>query len=100
MAEINRTGLSWAQEISADIAYRSSARDIELPAIVFANIIDRADIRMIQGRRGACFTQKAFASGSIAADVLGKKLLRDMASQACIFGFVKPRPSRRSRDYR
>src|SRR5262249_44666559 len=45
----------------------------EMLAFVFSNVVDRADIRMVQNRRGPRFTQEPFDSRSIPADFKREK---------------------------
>jgi len=60
----------------------------EVPAFMFPNVVDRADIRMVQNGGGPRFTQEPFDGRSIPADFRRKKLQSNVAAQTCVFGFV------------
>jgi hypothetical protein len=54
-------------------------------AIMFADIVDRADSRVIQGRGRASFALEAFEREWISSEIRGEELQRDRASQTRIF---------------
>ena len=63
-------------------------------AVVFANVVDRADIRMIEGRSGAGFAPEALQHRQLAADLVRQKLERHKAPQAGVFSLVDhPHPA-------
>jgi len=55
---------------------------------VLADVVNRADVGMIQRRRGARFTLKALAGLGILSEIFGKKLQCNAASEALIFRLV------------
>src|SRR5438067_11394636 len=60
----------------------------EWPALMLANFINSADIRVIDGRRGARFTLEAFQSDSVMRDVFGQKLQRYFTAETQVFGAI------------
>lgn len=60
----------------------------ELPAFVLTDVVNGADMRMIQRRRGACFAEEALHGRAITAYLFGKELQRDMSTETHILGFV------------
>jgi hypothetical protein len=57
-------------------------------ALVFANIVNGADIRMIQGGSGFGFATEALESVFVVGEIVGKKFQGDGATEARIFRFV------------
>ena len=57
-------------------------------AIFVANVIDGADIRMIEGGGGLCFALQASERARVVADIFGQEFQRDIAVEAIVFGFV------------
>jgi hypothetical protein len=55
---------------------------------VFPNFMDGADIGMVEGRGGACFTAEAFERLRILSDVLGQKLQCDKSAKLSVLGFI------------
>ena len=62
--------------------------DDEGAAVVFLNVVDRADVGMVQRGGGAGFALKAFECLRIVGDVIGKKFEGDEAAELGVFGFV------------
>src|SRR5208282_5796336 len=56
--------------------------------VLLANVVNRADVGVIQGRSGLGFALKASKSLGIAGEIFGKKLKGDEAVEASVFGFV------------
>src|SRR5437868_6948314 len=54
-------------------------------AVLFPNVINRADVRMIQARGGLSFAAKAGEQMLVGSDVLGKELERDEAAKTGVF---------------
>jgi hypothetical protein len=52
------------------------------------NVMDRANVRMVQCRCGPGFALKAFERLGIFGDVIGKKFQRDEATELGVLGFV------------
>ena len=59
-----------------------------VPALVFANFVDRADVRMIQGRSGPRFALEPLKVGRIGCKIFGQQLQRDFAAQFRVPGAV------------
>ena len=57
-------------------------------AILLADIVNRADVGMVQGRGGLRFTLESRESLRIAGDILRQKFQRDEALEARVFGLV------------
>ena len=62
--------------------------DHEDAAFFFADVVNGANIGMVQRGSGFGFALKAFQSLRIARKIVGQKLQGDEASQAGIFGLV------------
>jgi hypothetical protein len=62
--------------------------DDERAAFVFADVVDRADSRMIEGRRGSGFSLEALQARLAFRHRLRQKLDSDVTSEACVFGLV------------
>ncbi len=56
--------------------------------IVLANLVNRADVGMIQCRSGTRLTAEAFQSLGVAGDVLGQELQRHRAAEFGVLGLV------------
>src|SRR5271157_3495548 len=56
--------------------------------VLLANVINRADVRMVQRRRGLGFALKARQRLRIAGHFLGQELERDKAMQPRVLGLV------------
>ncbi len=57
-------------------------------AVLFANVVDGADIGMVQGGSGLGFALKTSESVGIAGNVFGQELESNEAVKAGVFGFV------------
>ena len=58
-------------------------------AVAFlADVVDRADVGMIQRGRGLGFAAKTFEGLAVLGQIFGKKLEGDEAAEARVFGFV------------
>ena len=60
----------------------------EKPVLVFADIVDGADVGVIQRRRRARFPLKSFARLRILSQLLGKELQRHAPAEALVFRLV------------
>lgn len=52
------------------------------------NLVNRADVGMVQGRSGAGFAAEAFEGLGILGRIVGEKLEGDEAAELSVFGFV------------
>jgi hypothetical protein len=57
-------------------------------AIMLADLVNSADVGMIQGRSSARFAAEAFESLGIVGRIVGKKLERDEAAELSVFGLI------------
>ncbi len=55
---------------------------------VFADVVDGADVGMVERGGGAGFALEAFEGLRIASEIVGEKFERDEAAEAGVFGFV------------
>jgi hypothetical protein len=55
---------------------------------MFADVVDRADIGMIERGRGLCFAAKTFQCLTILSKILWQELERDEAAQTGVLGLV------------
>lgn len=80
------------QRTCGDEVFESLAFEIfhddEGMAILRADFVDGADIRMIERRSGAGFAAEAFEGLRIVGNIFGKKLDGDEAAELEVFGFV------------
>ena len=60
----------------------------KVAAIGLPDLIDSADIRMVQGRGGPGFTLKTLQRRSVLFQFAGQKLQRDVPAQIDVLGFV------------
>ena len=60
----------------------------EVLPVRFVDLVDRADVRMIERRRGEGFPLEAFASSRIVLHFRRQELQRDMAVQLEVFGLI------------
>ena len=60
----------------------------EVPAILLPDLVNRADVRVIQRRRGACFPLKSLQRIWIARQFLGQELQGDVAAEARVLSLV------------
>ena len=60
----------------------------ERMAVVVVNVVNRADVRMVELRRGPSLARKAVERAFVLDQVIGNKLQRDMAPQAHVFRLV------------
>ena len=65
-------------------AFEQLHRDVG-HAVVFIDVVYRADVGMIQRGRGLRFAAKSFEGGGIFGDVVREKLQGDEALQFCVF---------------
>src|SRR5205814_8144661 len=83
------TGIEWT---ALDLVLQSKAVE-ELhrdkgAALLFADIVDGADVGMIERRRGARFAAEALEHLRIAGEIVGQELQRDKAAEAAVLGLV------------
>ena len=76
-----------ADEVFQGLAFQVLHDDEGLVA-VFPNVVDGADIGMIQGGRRLSLAPEAAESCGIARDIFRKELQRDKAVEARVFGLV------------
>ena len=57
-------------------------------AVLFADIVDGADVGVIERRGGLSFPFKTGEGLGIFGDVVGEEFQSDKATKACVFGFV------------
>ena len=57
-------------------------------AFELADVVNRADIRMIQRRCGARFAAESFDGLSVVRNVVGKKFQRNVAAEARVLGLI------------
>ena len=69
-------------------------------AIVLANFVNRADVRMIQAGGGARFALESLEGLLILGHCLRQKFQRHQPPQFRVFGLDRPHPSRRRRAFR
>jgi len=62
--------------------------DEERLALMLANFMNRADIRVVDRRRGPRFTLEAFQSDSVVRGLFGQKLQRYFTAKTEIFGAI------------
>ena len=77
--------------IADDVLQRGSVEvlhDDERLAVLLADVVDRADIRMIERRRSLGFAAKPFERLPILSDVFREKFQRDKAVEARVLRFV------------
>ncbi len=60
----------------------------ERMALVFANLINRADVGMVERGSGAGLAAKALERQKITRDIVGKEFEGDEAAELHVFGFV------------
>src|SRR5437867_9863904 len=58
------------------------------PAVVLADIVNGADVRVIQRRGGAGLTLESLQRLALWRILIGQKLQGDVAAKASVFGFV------------
>jgi hypothetical protein len=57
-------------------------------AVVLTNLVDGANIGMVEGRGSAGFTAKTFQRLWVLRDIFGKKLERNKPTERSVFGLV------------
>ena len=75
--------MSWCSERALQQLHRH-----EMAAGVLADVVDRADVRMIQGRGGAGLALEPFDRARIPRQLFGEEFQRDGTSQPRVFGLV------------
>jgi len=60
----------------------------ERPPLEFSDIVDRADVRMIECRCGARFAPESLGRLRVVGDVVRQELQRNVSAQARVLGFV------------
>jgi hypothetical protein len=78
--------LARGQELPQRLSLHELHRDVERP-LGFADVVDRQDVRVVQGRRRAGLLLEAEASRAILGDGLRQHLDRDLAAELRV-----PRP--------
>ena len=84
-----RLQIHWAvaDQVLQSVAVQKLHGDERLP-VLFANIVDSADVGMVQGRRRLGLALEAGQSLRIAGYLVGQKLEGDEAMQPRVFGLV------------
>src|ERR1700730_8231990 len=57
-------------------------------AIVLADLVDRADVGVVQGRSRACFAPEPFERLRVLSDLFGQKLQCDKAAKVGVLSLV------------
>jgi hypothetical protein len=57
----------------------------ERMAGVLINVVNRADVRMIEGRGGLCFALKSFQNGGVAGNAFGQEFQRHETVELGVF---------------
>jgi hypothetical protein len=60
----------------------------ERPALIRCDFIYGADVGVVQGRRGARLSAKAFERERVLCNILRQELQRDKATEFCVLGLV------------
>src|SRR5882724_12043346 len=60
----------------------------EVLAVCFVDLMNRADVGMIERGRSKCFALKSLPRSGIVLHIRGKKFQRDMPMQLKVFGFI------------
>jgi hypothetical protein len=69
------------------LAFEEFHRD-ECSAVLLADVVNRADIGMVQCGRGSGFSAEAFQGLAVFAELAGKKFKGNKAIEAGVLGFV------------
>ena len=69
-------------------------------AVVFADVVDGADIGMIEGGGGFGFALEAFEGLRVASEIVGEEFESDGAIEARVLRLCKRHPCRRHRVFR
>src|SRR5205814_9544334 len=62
--------------------------DDEMLALILVNVIDRADVRMVQRGGSPRLTLKSFNRQSVPGEIFRKELQQHMAAEPQILGFI------------
>jgi hypothetical protein len=80
------------QRFAVDAVFEGLALEIfhgqKRAAIFFADVVDGADVGVVQGRGGTGFAAEPIQNGEMAADLIGQKLERNETAEARVLGFV------------
>src|SRR5262249_9445297 len=79
-------GLAFDAMLQSDAVEK--LHDNERVALVFADVVNCADIGMIEGGGGAGFSAKAFESLGIGREILREKFESYAAAKALVLGFI------------
>ena len=60
----------------------------ERAAFEFADVVNGANVGVVQGRGGACFAAETFDGLGVLRNVVGKKFQGDVAAEAGVLGLV------------
>src|SRR5579863_8286577 len=60
----------------------------EVPAFVFVNFVDRANVGMVQGRSSLRFALESFEGLAVLSQILRQKLQRDKTAELGVLGLV------------
>ncbi len=76
-----------ADPVFQRLAFEKLHRDEPLPAVL-ADLVNRADVRMVQRRRGARLAHEAVGRGAIAGQLIGQELQRDVTAKQKVLGAI------------
>jgi len=62
--------------------------DYESKTVLFADVVNRADVRMIECGGGFCFPPEAFECSAVVGKILRKEFQRNKTAQRDVFGLV------------
>src|ERR1051325_4892808 len=62
--------------------------DDEMPAMVFADVVNGADVRVVQGAGGAGLALQPLTSRGVVPELFWQELERDFSAEACVFSFI------------
>jgi len=84
-----RFHLQW---LAGDALFQGGAlqilHDDEGAAVLFTDVINRADVRVIQGRRSLGLAPESAQGFGIAGEVIGQKLESDESLEPAVFGLI------------
>src|SRR5262245_25639320 len=60
----------------------------ELPPFLFADVVNRADVRMVQGRSGSGLALKSLNRMAVLGNFIGQEFESDLAAKPSVFSFV------------
>src|ERR1035437_978669 len=64
----------------------------ERATVLLVNVVDGADVGMVQRRGGASFAPQALQRMPVVSQIVGKKLEGDETAETCVLGLTPPPP--------